>query len=215
MFLCYTHAPSEAKVSLTAWIILSGDCYRNACKEFPFGTWNRYLHWNLHNMLVLSERVPGRATAPFSNQYPATSHWECNIRCSSLEKEFSKVLFIVAAFVLCYLPFSLSIRTSNNKRGRTLKLIILLGGSSCIHSVIYFWRIKELKRAAKGQIFRVCKCFSSDKRRSDLTAVDRVLKQWFTQPIIFCNQQHFSHAQIKKCKNQGHNCIFAHSFSRT
>lgn len=86
-----------------------------------------------------------------------------------------------------------------------------MGGSSCIHSVIYFWRIKELKRAAKGQIFRVCKCFSSDKRRSDLTAVDRVLKQWFTQTIIFCNQQHFSHAQIKKCKNQRHNCIFAHS----
>ena len=53
-----------------------------------------------------------------------------------------------------------------------MTLIILLGGSSCIHSVIYFWRIKELKRAAKGQIFRVCKCFSSDKRRSDLTAVD-------------------------------------------
>lgn len=132
-----------------------------------------------------------------------------------LKNKFFKVLFIVAAFVLCYLPFSLSIRTSNNKRGRTMTLIILLGGSSCIHSVIYFWRIKELKRAAKGQIFRVCKCFSSDKRRSDLTAVDRVLKQWFTQPIIFCNQQHFSHAQIKKCKNQRHNCIFAHPFSRT
>ena len=72
-----------------------------------------------------------------------------------------------------------------------MTLIILLGGSSCIHSLIYFWRIKELKRAAKGQIFRVCKCFSSDKRRSDLTAVDRVLKQWFTQPIIFLQSTAF------------------------
>ena len=162
VFLCYTHAPSEAKVSLTAWIILSGDCYRNACKKFPFDTWNRYLHWNLHNMLVLSESVPGRATllSQINIQLQATGN--ATYDAARLKNKFSKVLFIVEAFVLCYLPFSLSIRTSNNKRGRAMTLIILLGGSSCIHSVIYFWRIKELRRAAKGQIFHVSKCFSSD-----------------------------------------------------
>ena len=44
-----------------------------------------------------------------------------------LKNKFFKVLFIVAAFVLCYLPFSLSIRTSNNKRGRAMTLIIFIG----------------------------------------------------------------------------------------
>lgn len=139
------HAPpSEAKVSLTAWIILSGDCYRNTCKEFPFGTWNRYLHWNLHNMLVLSESVPGRATAPFSNQYPATSHWECNIRCSSLEKE----IFQSSLYCSSFLPFSLSIRTSNNKRGRAMTLIIFIG-RELLHS--FCGLLLEDKRTKAGR----------------------------------------------------------------
>ena len=65
-----------------------------------------------------------------------------------LKKKFFKVLFIVAAFVLCYLPFSLSIRTSNNKRGRAMTLIIFIG-RELLHS--FCGLLLEDKRTKAGR----------------------------------------------------------------
>ena len=64
-----------------------------------------------------------------------------------LKKKFFKVLF-VAAFVLCYLPFSLSIRTSKNKRGRAMTLIIFIG-RELLHS--FCGLLLEDKRTKAGR----------------------------------------------------------------
>lgn len=79
-----------------------------------------------------------------------------------LRRKFVTVLYIVGAFVVCYLPYSISILAYFNKRSRVMSFTVLLGGNSCINSVIYFWRIKELREAAKRHVSNMFKCCSNN-----------------------------------------------------
>ena len=78
-------------------------------------------------------------------------------------RKFSTVLYIVGAFVACYLPYSVAVLARFGQRSRIMVLAVLLGGNSCINPLIYFWRIRELREAAKRHITKVVKCWRSSE----------------------------------------------------
>lgn len=72
-------------------------------------------------------------------------------------RKFFTVLYIVGAFVACYLPYSIAVLARFEQRNR-MTMLAVLGGNSCLNPLIYFWRIRELREAAKSHVAKIVKC---------------------------------------------------------
>ena len=73
-------------------------------------------------------------------------------------RKFLTVLYIVGAYIVCHLPYSVAILCRFSQGVRILLLTVLLGGNSCINPLIYFWRIRELRMASIRHITKIIKC---------------------------------------------------------
>lgn len=78
-------------------------------------------------------------------------------------RKFFTVLYIVGAFVACYLPYSVAVLARFRQRSRIMLLTVFLGANSCINPLIYFWRIRELREAAKRHVAKTVKCFKTNQ----------------------------------------------------
>lgn len=80
------------------------------------------------------------------------------ITTTRYRRKFFTFVFIVVTFMACYFPYSVAILTGFKQRSRTILLTLVAGSNSCLNPLIYFWRINELREAAKRHVKKLILC---------------------------------------------------------
>ena len=93
-----------------------------------------------------------------ASQLPLQALDQKSIIKARYKRKFCTVLYIVGAFVVCYLPYSVAVLTGLRKIGRMMLLASCVGGNACINPVLFFWRIRELRVAAMRNIKTLLRC---------------------------------------------------------
>ena len=104
--------------------------------------------------------VARRHFRQINNQLQGQPLDQATANTTRYRRKFCTVLYVVGAFVICYVPYSIAVLAKIGQRPRVILLTLVVGSNSCINPLIYFLRIEELRKAARKYVNRLFSCFN-------------------------------------------------------
>lgn len=95
------------------------------------------------------------------NQLQGQPMEQLAINTARHRRKFCTLLYIVGTSVACYLPYSVLVLAGFRQRQRVILLTLGIGGNSCLNPLIYFWRISDLRQAARKYVIKLFRSCSS------------------------------------------------------